>query len=120
MMLPKTERLRAPRHVVFVRSLRCLVPGCCGDEIHAHNIRKGTPFTMHPLERGCVPVCLEHREEGLSGGWRDFEIRYGLRLFDIADGLWLASQRDRRGAAWRSAGSSRFISFSPTAVARRS
>lgn len=41
MLLPKTERHRSPRHLAWIRSLRCSVPGCNNGDIQAHHVRKG-------------------------------------------------------------------------------
>lgn len=98
MMIQKTERLRSPRHLAWVRSLPCSVPGCRGELIEAHHVRKGAGVGLKPSDRYCVGVCVEHHAEGHSLGWRTFEIRYGVDLSAIAAQLWLESNRQRKQA----------------------
>jgi hypothetical protein len=88
LLLPKTERHRSPRHLVWIRMLPCSVPGCSNDEIHAHHVRKGAGVAIKPADGNAVPLCAEHHAEGHSGGWRTFEIKYGIDLAAIARELW--------------------------------
>jgi Protein of unknown function (DUF968) len=96
MMLPKTERLRSPRHLAWVRSLPCSVPGCRGEMVQAHHVRKGAGVGMKPADRYAAPVCIEHHTEGHTGGWRTFEARYGVDLSAIAARLWVESNQQRK------------------------
>lgn len=99
MMLPKTERLRSPRHLAWIRSLPCSVPGCKGEMVQAHHIRVRAGTGLKPSDRHCVGLCLVHHTEGHSGGWRSFEVRHGLDLSDIAAKLWTESNRERKAEA---------------------
>lgn len=98
LLLPKTERLRSPRHLVYVRSLPCSVPGCKRGDIHAHHLRKGAGTALKPSDAFTVPLCLAHHDEGHSAGWRTFEVRYGLDLSDIAARHWAESNLQHRKA----------------------
>jgi hypothetical protein len=42
---------------------------------------------------GAVGLCLDHHTEGHQGGWRSFEVRYGVDLSAIAARLWTESNR---------------------------
>lgn len=96
MMLPKTERLRSPRHLAWIRTLPCSVPGCNSDDMHAHHVRKGAGTGMKPADGNCVPLCLDHHSELHLGGGRSFEVRYGVDLSAIAARLWSESNQQRR------------------------
>jgi hypothetical protein len=96
MMLPKTERLRSPRHLAWVRTLPCSVPGCKGGKIEAHHVRKGAGTALKPGDAFTVPLCFAHHYEGGNSGWRSFEVRYGVDLSAIAARLWVESNRERK------------------------
>lgn len=91
MLLPKTERLRSPRHLAWLRTLPCSVPGCGCDVIEAHHVRRGAGVGLKPSDRNCAPLCVEHHAEGHVIGWRTFEIRHELNLAAIAARLWMES-----------------------------
>lgn len=103
MMVPKTERLRSPRHLAWVRTLPCSVPGCRGDMVQthmvqAHHVRKGAGVGLKPSDRYSAPICIDHHAEGHTSGWRTFEVRHGLDLSAIAARLWVESNRERKAA----------------------
>jgi hypothetical protein len=93
MLLPKTERLRSPRHLAWVRSLPCSVPGCKGGMVEAHHVRKGAGVGLKPADAHTVGLCLVHHTEGHTIGWRSFEVRYGVNLSAIAARLWVESNQ---------------------------
>jgi hypothetical protein len=95
-MFPKTERLRSPRHLAWVRTRPCSVPGCEGDMIQAHHVRKGAGVALKPSDRYTAPVCMKHHTEGHTLGWRSFEVRYGVDLSAIASRLWAESNQQRK------------------------
>ncbi len=97
MMIQKTERLRSPRHLQWLRTLPCSVPGCAGDMIEAHHVRKGAGMGRKPADGNCAPLCRDHHTEGHTLGWRSFEVRHGLDLSAIAAKLWAESNQQRRG-----------------------
>jgi hypothetical protein len=97
MLLPKTERLRSPRHLAWIRTLPCSVPGCRGGMIEAHHVRKGAGVALKPSDRNCIPICLPHHSDGHQGGWRSFEVKHGVDLSAIAARLWSQSNRQRTG-----------------------
>jgi hypothetical protein len=96
MLLPKTERLRSPRHLAWVRSLPCSVPGCPSCTIQAHHIRKNAGVGLKPTDRYATPLCLDHHAEGHALGWRSFEVKYGIDLSGIAAQLWTESNQQRK------------------------
>ncbi len=96
MLLPKTERLRSPRHLAWLRTLPCSVPGCAGDGIQTHHVRKGAGVGLKPSDQYCTPLCLEHHSEGHQNGWRSFEVRHGVDLSAIAARLWMESHQHRK------------------------
>jgi hypothetical protein len=96
MMLPKTERHRSPRHLAWVRSLPCSVPGCRGGTIQAHHIRKGAGVGLKPADQYSIPACFEHHAEIHSIGSRTFEVRYQVDLSGIAARLWVESNQQRK------------------------
>src|SRR5258708_151865 len=96
MMLPKTERLRSPRHLAWIRTLPCSVPGCTGAMVQAHHIRVRAGTGLKPSDRHCVGLCLLHHTEGHTGGWRSFEIKHGVDLSAIAARLWSESNQQRK------------------------
>lgn len=93
MLLPKTERLRSPCHLAWLRTLPCSVPGCTGEMVQAHHIRVRAGVGLKPSDRHCAPICLEHHAEGHQGGWRSFEIKHDVDLSAIAARLWSESNR---------------------------
>jgi hypothetical protein len=96
MLLPKTERLRSPRHLAWIRTLPCSVPGCRSDIIEAHHVRKGAGVGLKPADRNAVGLCVDHHTEGHQQGWRTFEVKHGLDLSAIAARLWTESNQQRR------------------------
>lgn len=96
LLLPKTERLRSPRHLAWVRSLPCSVPGCIRADIQAHHVRKGAGTALKPSDAFTVPICPEHHYEGDNEGWRTFEVKHGLDLSEIAARLWAESNQHRK------------------------
>lgn len=96
MLLPKTERHRSPRHLAWVRSLPCSVPGCDSHDVQAHHVRKGAGVGLKPADQYSIPACLAHHAEIYQAGARTFEIRHGLDLSAIAARLWMESNQHRK------------------------
>jgi hypothetical protein len=83
-------RLQNARHLAWVRSLPCVVPGCRTFlPVQAHHVRSGATagLALKPLAQDAVPCCMGHHEEGHRIGWRRFEERYGLDLGSLAQAL---------------------------------
>lgn len=97
LLLPKTERVRSPRHLAWVRSLPCSVQGCKGRDIQAHHVRKGAGTALKPGDAFTVPLCFYHHHEGDNSGWRTFEVKHGLDLSEIAARLWAESRDIGKG-----------------------
>jgi hypothetical protein len=93
MLLLKTERHRSPRHLSWLRTLPCSVPGCEGEMIQAHHIRKGAGVALKPSDQYSAPICMEHHAEIHQIGSRTFEVRYQVDLSSIAAKLWMESNR---------------------------
>lgn len=96
MMLPKTERLRSPRHLAWIRTLPCSVPGCKEEMVQAHHIRVRAGVGLKPADRSSAPICLIHHSELHQGGHRSFEIKHGVDLSAIAARLWTESNQQRK------------------------
>jgi len=92
LLLPKTERLRSPRHKAWIRTLPCSVPYCRSRDIEAHHVREGAGTAIKPSDSSCTPLCFLHHQEGHRVGWRTFEARYQLDLSAIAARLWAESE----------------------------
>lgn len=77
-----TEPLRSPRHLAWVRSLGCCVPGCKRTPIHAHHIRTAaTAGTgIKPADRDCANICWYHHAEGHQIGWITWQRRHRIIL----------------------------------------
>jgi hypothetical protein len=90
--LPKTERLRSPRHLAWIRSLPCSVSGCKRNDVQAHHVRKGAGTGIKPADGNCAPLCFHHHAEGHAVGWRTFEVKHGLDLSSIAARHWAESE----------------------------
>lgn len=84
----KVARTRSPRHLAWVRSRGCCVPGCNVGTIHAHHVRTGAGTGMKPDDFWCVPACWMHHDQIHTLGQRRFEAHYRLNLRAIA--VWLA------------------------------
>ena len=81
---------RDPKHLTFVRSCGCCVPGCRSrTAVHAHHVRtsKNSGMGMKPSDRETVPLCAEHHQELHTKGNRTFEARHGIDLAAIARAL---------------------------------
>lgn len=80
------SRLRSPAHRAWVRSHRCVVPGCQLMPIECMHIRRaansGTGFK--PSDAFTASGCMEHHAECHRIGERTFECKYGIDLMALA------------------------------------
>ncbi len=80
-------RRRDPKHLEWIRSMPCCVPGCRRaspyDVIHPHHART---VGAGGSDRETVPLCVEHHNEfhSLSGGRLRFNAKYGIDLAALA------------------------------------
>lgn len=76
---------KCPRHLKFVRSFACSVPGCQRWPIEAHHIRTAanSGTGMKPADRWVISLCLEHHNE-VHNGQETFEAKYGLDPTELA------------------------------------
>lgn len=79
------------RHLAWIRSLPCSVPGCrTFQPIHPHHVRSGgsAGMALKPNDREAVPLCaFHHIEVGHRGGWQTFEAKYEIDLAALAKAL---------------------------------
>jgi hypothetical protein len=85
--------MRSARHLEWVRSLKCCVPGCNNRSTVAHHVRNGTSAgtSIKPGDEWTVPLCQDHHHAGHAIGWRSFELRHGIDLREQAKWLALVS-----------------------------
>lgn len=77
------------RHLAWVRSLGCGIPGCRRAPIHAHHVRSAaTAGTgMKPSDAAAINLCWYHHRVGHDRGWAWFEAFHGVDLADHAAAL---------------------------------
>lgn len=102
---PRTDRVRCPGHLQWVRGHECAVAGLAD----AFNRCVGRIETHHVKTRGAgggddqvIPLCTRHHGQLDSPGWsaRRFEEYFGIDMKKIAADLW---QYSPRGQAYRRA-----------------
>lgn len=71
-----------PKHLAFVRSQPCCVPGCTRTPVQPHHVRTAanSGTALKPPDTETVPLCVAHHAEGHRTGWRTFEDRHGVDL----------------------------------------
>lgn len=84
----KVARVRSPKHMAWVRSQGCCVPGCRSEPVHAHHVRTGAGTGMKPDDFWCIGACYRHHDQIHTIGQSSFEHHYRLNLRAIA--MWLA------------------------------
>jgi hypothetical protein len=84
------------RHLAWLRTLSCVVPGCLNRRIEAHHIRTAanSGVGMKPDDRFAVPCCFDHHREYHTHGRKTFERKYGLDLLVEAERYAASSGRD--------------------------
>jgi hypothetical protein len=88
----RSDALRSPVHLKWVRTLGCGIPGCFGTPIHAHHDRSAanSGTGLKPGDENVVNLCAYHHYELHQRGKRGFQAKYGLELADHA--RWLSAQ----------------------------
>src|SRR5262245_52341214 len=88
----RTDRLRCPGHLRFVRKFHCVVPGCERLPIVAAHVRLGLPAgeqggtSMKPGDQWTFPACDgldSHHAEQHRIGEKSFAEKYKLDLVAI-------------------------------------
>jgi hypothetical protein len=90
-----------PRHRSWIKSLSCAVRRTdCSKVMHPHHVRNGTGAgtALLPGDEWCVPLCMVHHDEGHNGGWKSFELKYGIDLRRLAEQLAARSPHIRKTA----------------------
>jgi hypothetical protein len=82
--------MKSQKHLRWVRSLKCSVPGCKDRGVVAHHVRNGTGggTSIKPGDEWAIPLCQDHHHAGHTVGWQTFELRHSIDLREIAK--WLA------------------------------
>lgn len=85
----KHDPKRNPRHLAWIRTLPCAVPGCLLKAQAAHVRAPGTGggMGMKPPDLWCVGLCAAHHREQHLIGHRAFDAKYGINLRAIAEEL---------------------------------
>ena len=78
----RSEPVRSPDHLEWVRGLGCGIPGCRGGLIDAHHVRSArTAGTgVKPCDSLVVNLCRSHHQAGHQGGWKTFERQQVVNL----------------------------------------
>jgi hypothetical protein len=105
MMLPKTERLRSPRHLAFIRTQPCTIPDCWRQPVDPHHLTHVQPKGrgLRACDSMTVPLCRwrhhsatspigVHHEGDEEAWWLGWEID----PVAIAARLWMESNQQRR------------------------
>lgn len=99
MGLREPTQFRSQSHLAFVRRFECIVNNSdCSGRIEAAHVRSsGEGGTgLKPGDEWSVPLCAQHHYEQHQIGESRFELRYGLDLKRIAEGLAKRSPHVRR------------------------
>jgi hypothetical protein len=90
-------RLVCEPHLAWVRSLACAVRMCRTRGCDPHHVRKGTDggTGRKPGDQWVVPLCHLHHMELHNRGQLTFEATHGVRLAELAVGLWASSPTGR-------------------------
>jgi hypothetical protein len=76
----RTDRIRCPAHLKFVRSFACSIPGCNGRPIEAAHIRLGAHAGMSqkPDDSRAISLCTDHHRQAHNKGEETFAAMYQL------------------------------------------
>lgn len=98
----KSERIRSTGHQQFVRGFVCLAfdrdPTGCDGKMHAHHVSEGGNAGMgvKAPDSDLVPLCAKHHDEGHTGGWTTFAVKYSVDLLAHAAKLWRISPHRKK------------------------
>lgn len=82
----RSDRWRSLAHCTFVRSHRCVVPGCMDMPIEVAHLREGTDAGLgrKPSDFFTVSMCRDHHAEQHRIGESPFGRLYQIDLWDLA------------------------------------
>jgi hypothetical protein len=96
--IPVTQRTRFDRHLAWVRTLPCCVPGCRATDVQAHHLT----CSPDPKARGSkasdrytLPICADHRRAlHERGDERAFWNDLGINAVALAAHPWNTSGQE--------------------------
>jgi hypothetical protein len=102
-ILPKEFRREWPRHRKFVRSHRCVVPGCRQEPVVFAHIRSAanSGTALKPHDGFGLSLCVPHHAEQHRIGQGRFEVRHGIDLLQLADEFRRKSPDADMKESWR-------------------
>lgn len=82
----RSDRIRCPSHLKWVRGFQCSVPGCDRRPIEAAHVRNGTNGGMGQKPDDCwvISLCRDHHSEQHRIGEPEFERRYRIDMKEMA------------------------------------
>ena len=76
-------------YLAFVKNQPCAVNKGCppGDDIVPHHLRtsSNSGVAMKPNDLFCIPLCVTHHQEGHQKGWRTFQNKYNIDLWNVLE-----------------------------------
>ena len=81
------ETRECPAHRAWVRRHHCSVHGCLRLPIECAHVRGGTDggLAVKPSDRWVISLCSHHHRKQHRIGECQFERRYGIDLFELAE-----------------------------------
>lgn len=98
---PRPLRFRSPRHLRWLSTLACTIPGCRGGPVDPHHLMFAQPRAkgLKVGDQYAVPLCRWRHHSATSregvhaaGNERDFWARHGVDPERIAARLWAESE----------------------------
>ena len=91
-IIEKDKRVLAPKYLIFVRSLPCVVcdsPKTAPHHVVGHGFSGGA---LKPDDYLVIPLCNKHHtgDEGVHRGHKSWEFQYGSQLVMCVDTLLMA------------------------------
>ncbi len=97
----KIARVRSPRHLARIKTLRCSIPGCKGQPVDPHHLKCGPEGggSVVAGDQWAVPLCRygHHDAAGRDGVHRtgkeaEWWARHGIDPIKWAEHLWAETQ----------------------------
>jgi hypothetical protein len=85
--------MKSPKHLEWIRSLKCVVHGCRHTQCQAHHVRDAANAgtAIKPGDEWVVPLCYPHHAELHLKGVRTFERHHKVDLRERAEWYALVS-----------------------------
>ncbi len=100
LMLGVPNRIRSPKHLTWIRTLRCVVPGCPHRLVQVHHLLHCPDAKARSEKAGdnwTVPLCVFHHHElHHMGDETRWVVRHWIDLVAIAAEFWRRSPANRR------------------------